>query len=104
MNITNWDADCWEISVSGKTFFVSAVFDWERSSVDYSFDPRRGYSGQGRDLVAEIPCDVLAVEIFPENDADTVEISLVNEIRNKILDLFKNSEAGTKNASWEKWM
>jgi|SRR6478736_2194342 len=103
MNLTNWDADNWEITVAGEMFFVSAVFNWEKDSVDYQFNPSRGYAGQGRDLMAEVACDVLALEIFADDDSKAIELSKVAAIRKAILDTFRESEYGTRSPAWQKW-
>ena len=101
MNLTNWDAEGHEIKIDGKLFFVSAVFDWERDSVDYQFDAR---SGQGRDRIGMVACDVLALEIWGEDDALAIEIAHVKEISARILREFRNSEAGCRPVGWGAWM
>lgn len=93
-----------EIAIDGKTFFVSANFDWERDAVDYRFDPSRGYSGQGQDLLAEVAFAVLEIEIWGADVSDTISLSLVKQISEKTLDLFRNSEDGTRPLGWGAWM
>lgn len=98
------DADGWEIEVNGKPFFVNANFSWERQSVDYDIDPRRGYSGQGRDRIADVSGDVEEIEIFGAEEETPVEIADVPAIREAIATAFRESDHGAKNFSWGSWM
>lgn len=104
MNSNNWDADTHEIEAGGKIFFVSAVFDWERDSIDYQFDPLQGYSGAGRDRIALVACAVLKIEIWGENDGDAVEIALVKQISETLLAEFRDSGKGVQDARWGRWL
>lgn len=106
MNSTKqWEADGYEIEINGQSFLVNADFKWERDSVDYQFDPRRGFSGQGRDTLADVAFEVDSLEIFgPVDMGEAVEISLVKTISEKILDIFRNSQKGCKNVGFGAWM
>lgn len=99
-----WEADGWEISVNGKDFFVYANFSWERESVDYRFDPSRGYAGQGQDRIADVAKEVEEIEIYGADDETPVAIADVPAVKEAVLTAFRDSEHGAKNFSWGAWL
>lgn len=99
-----WEADGFEIVIDGNVFFVNANFDWERDAIDYVFDPRRGYAGQGRDTLAEVAFAVSEIEIFGESDESPVSLSYVKQIRETVLTMFRESDAGVRNIRPGAWM
>jgi hypothetical protein len=104
MKHTTWQADGYEIEVDGVSYYVNANFEWNRQSVDHRHDYSRGYSGQGQDLIADVPVAVEEIEIWGADEFDAVLVSVKKEIAEKVLDLFANSEQGTRNAEWGRWM
>jgi hypothetical protein len=103
-NVKQWEADGFEIVVAGVAYFVNANFNWETDSVDYRFDPSRGYSGQGQDLIAEVPACVEEIEIFGAEETDAVPVSVRAELSARILEEFASSERGTRSPRWGRWM
>lgn len=99
-----WEADGMEISVNGREFFVYANFSWERESVDYRFDPTRGFSGQGQDRIADVAREVSEIEVFGADDSEAVLIADLPAEKEAVLTAFRESEHGAKNFSWGRWM
>ncbi len=104
MKTKQWDADGYEIEIAGKVYFVNANFTWERQSVDHRHDYSRGYSGQGQDLIADVPASVEEIEIWGEDDADAVPLAVRAELTARVWEEFASSERGTRNATWGAWM
>lgn len=104
MKTKQWDADGYEIEVGGVCYYVNANFVWERQAVDHRHDYSRGYSGQGQDLLADVPASVEEIEIWGPEETDAVLISHRAEIQARVWEEFASSERGTRNASWGRWM
>jgi hypothetical protein len=104
MKTKQWEADGFEIEIDGVVFFVNANFEWETDSVDYRFDPSRGYAGAGQDRIAEVPARVSEIEIFGADDADTVPIALRATLAARVLEEFAATENGVRNSRWGAWL
>lgn len=104
MNLNKWEAQGFEITVDGKMFFVNADFKWDFQAVDHAFDPSRGFAGMGRDLLAEVPVSIVAIEIFGSDDAgESVPLALVKGIREAMLSEVRESDIGKRGERWTKW-
>jgi hypothetical protein len=100
-----WEADEVQIDLNGKKYFVYANFEWNEKSVDYNFDPRRGHSGQGHDIMGEVPTEVSEIVAYEERTGDQVtDPSILEKLKGKVLAEFSETENGVRNKRNADWM
>jgi len=83
-----WDVEDEEVTLNGQIYFVSAEFGWNEVSVDHEFDARRGYSGQGRDTLAEVPESVERVGAFDASERPVTDKAILDQLGELVLDKY----------------